>query len=188
VLVNIAGGPAADSLNALIVLAARLRRELASTSTTIKVLDQDADGPAFGARALAALADSGGPLAGIPVAFAHVPYDWRRPVALASVLEAAAVPDACTALSSEGGLFEYGSDDEIVANLRVFADGTGSDAFVVGTVTREGEPARIARSTGRVPTYPRTMDAFRALARRAGWVDDRAIARPFSYNVRLVKA
>src|SRR5215467_8685912 len=57
-LVNIAGGPALDSINALIILArshaALLRRPIA-----IDVLDEHEDGPAFGVRALHALAAPG---------------------------------------------------------------------------------------------------------------------------------
>jgi hypothetical protein len=97
----------------------------------------------------------------------HVPYDSRSPESLAALLEKMAAREAITSMPSEGGLFEYGSDEEIVAHLRAVADGTGAEAFVAGRVTREGEPARLARSTGRVPTYPRTMGRRSARSRYA---------------------
>jgi hypothetical protein len=50
-LVNIAGGPALDSINALILLA-RAHATLIQRPIAIHVFDAQQDGPAFGARAL----------------------------------------------------------------------------------------------------------------------------------------
>src|SRR5262249_12130763 len=52
-LVNIAGGPALDSINALIMLA-RAHAPLSQRPIAIHVFDAQPDGPAFGARALRA--------------------------------------------------------------------------------------------------------------------------------------
>ena len=75
-LVNIAGGPALDSINALIVLA-RAHASLLRRPIAIHVFDAQPDGPAFGARALRALAAPGAPLGGIDVQFEHHAYDWN---------------------------------------------------------------------------------------------------------------
>ncbi len=96
--------------------------------------------------------------------------------------------DAACAISSEGGLFEYGTDEVIAANLVRLRAGTPADAFVVGSVTRESAATRASLAASRVPTQPRTLEAFQRLALRAGWVTERALARPFTYNVRLAKA
>jgi hypothetical protein len=96
--------------------------------------------------------------------------------------------DAACGISSEGGLFEYGSDEEIVTNLSVLDSGTARDAVVVGTVTRAGKPVRASLIANRVSTRPRTIEAFRALAKQGGWIVEEVMERPFSYNVRLVKA
>jgi hypothetical protein len=53
-LVNIAGGPALDSINALIMLA-RAHAALTRRAIAIHVFDAQQDGPTFGARALLAL-------------------------------------------------------------------------------------------------------------------------------------
>ena len=75
---NIAGGPTIDSLNTLILLSKNQPGILAAHQISIDVLDLDAAGPAFGARALESLSLREGPLRGIRVALRHVPYDWTK--------------------------------------------------------------------------------------------------------------
>src|SRR5262245_59005187 len=111
--INIAGGPAIDSLNTLILLRKREPEVFGERQISIAVLDLDNSGPAFGASAEASLSQEGGPLDGLPVAFRHVPYDWRRADNLKPVLNEARTKRALVICCSEGGLFEYGSDDEI---------------------------------------------------------------------------
>jgi len=185
-LVNIAGGPAADSLNTLIVLRKQHPEWMVDRKISIEVLDGDDAGPEFGARSLAALRAEGAPLHGLHVDFERIPYDWRDANPLRMHL---GVPDGETivAASSEGGLFEYGADDEIVANLEALAAGMPADGVVVGSVTRAEGPAQHVKSSIRVATRPRTLDAFKALCRRAGWAVACALEAPFSYNVSLRK-
>jgi hypothetical protein len=106
---------------------------------------------------------------------------------LQAALEELGARDAVCAVSSEGGLFEYGSDEEIVANLKALHGGTADDSVVVGSVTREGEAGRASAGGSRVATRPRTMEAFRCLAERGGWRVQEVVERPFSFHVRLVK-
>jgi len=54
---NIAGGPAADSLNTLIVLYNNQPESFAQRQVFVDVLDFDEAGPAFGKAALAALSE-----------------------------------------------------------------------------------------------------------------------------------
>src|SRR5262245_29296120 len=68
--VNIAGGPAADSWNTLIQLRAA-DSALPHRAVEVTVLDLDADGPALGARAFAALQSDGGPLNGLRIHFSQ---------------------------------------------------------------------------------------------------------------------
>jgi len=119
VFLNIAGGPAVDSLNALIVLNKRHAGMLTGRRISIVVLDADDEGPAFGDAALAALSGTEGPLRGVDVNFQHRAYDWANADQLEVPLREALSQGALVICSSEGGLFEYGSDDEIVANLGV---------------------------------------------------------------------
>jgi hypothetical protein len=183
-LVNIAGGPAIDSLNALIVLRRDHPTALEGRAIHIHVFDQDTGGPSFGARAMGALLEPGAKLHGLDLTFRRVPYDWRHTDTLARELSALDLGRAVWAASSEGGLFEYGSDAEIVANLDVLR-AAGKGATVSGTVTRDDGPAALSRQANYFATIPRTLATFEAIAAKAGWVVDRSIAVPYSIDVRL---
>jgi hypothetical protein len=185
--VNIAGGTGVDSWNALLYLSAEQPRLLEDRTITIAVLDIDRDGAAFGAAAVAALRAGGGPLETIDVSLHHVEYDWSDPGRLAEALAGVRQSGAACAVSSEGGLFEYGSDAAIDANLKCLRTVTPDDAFVVGSVTRDAEATRAARMISAAATRPRTLAQLHALCDRAGWQLQRVVDRPFSYNVRLVK-
>jgi hypothetical protein len=187
-LVNIGGGPAADSWNALIHLHAERPDLLGSRAIAIVVLDCDSHGPAFGAHALDTLRAPGAPLDGLNVGFRHLAYEWSEVDRLRKRLDELQVNDDVCAVSSEGALFEYGSDLDIVANLQGLHATTASDAIVVGSVTREGGPTRSLQTADRVATRPRTLDAFTSLAEQGGWMVQHVIERPFTFNVRLVKA
>jgi len=132
-LIAIGGGPALDSINAVIVLR-RDRPGLLDRRIVIEVLDADADGAFFGANALSALKEQG-TLAGLDITMTHHDYDWNRPAALAALIARWVAAGAVIAATSEGALFEYGSDQAIVENLKVLrADGAGV-RHVAGSVT-----------------------------------------------------
>lgn len=163
-LINIAGGPALDSVNALIVLS-RARADLLRRTIVIDVLDAQTEGPAFGANALAALQAAGGPLHGLDIAFRHRPYDWDDTAALRALLDEAR--GAIIAASSEGGLFEYGSDDAIVGNLAALRN--GGVAYVAGSVTSSSELRKEMIAQTRFKLHPRGLTGFAPLAARAGY-------------------
>jgi hypothetical protein len=163
-LVNIAGGPALDSINALIMLAhaTLIRRPIA-----IHVLDAQQDGPTFGARALLALTAPEGPLHGLEVQFQHHAYDWNDTEPLARLLAGLTERGAIVAASSEGGLFEYGSDDAIVANLAALA--RAGVPIVAGSVTSSSkERKRMIAQTG-FRFFARGLEGFAPLAERGGY-------------------
>jgi hypothetical protein len=187
-LVNIGGGPGSDSWNALILLSHGHAELLACRKIGITIMDVDQRGPAFGARALEALCASAAPLSGLKIEFKHLGYEWSCADQLRGVLHELRAGDTVCGISSEGALFEYGSDEEIVSNLQALHTETAGDSIVVGSVTRDGKPVRASLIGNRVSTRPRTIEAFRALAERGGWIVQEVLERPFSYNVRLVKA
>lgn len=174
-LVNIAGGPSLDSLNALVLR----KHELAGRSIEVTVLDADLHGPAFGARALEAWKGKGGPLDGVDVSFRHLDHDWTHTDALEALLGA----DADVIVSSEGGLFEYGSDAAIVRNLEALR---GRVRAVVGSVTRADLPMQVMKRQSAAATIPRGIHVFRTLAEKSGFAIDRVIERPFSDHVKLI--
>jgi hypothetical protein len=194
-LVNIGGGTGSDSWNALILLQKGIhtgppveQRDLAGREIVIALMDLDGRGPEFGGCAIECLRGPAGPLGRLNIGFRRYRYDWSEAWRLPELLDELDVRHAACAISSEGGLFEYGSDEEIVSNLTALGAGTPRDAIVVGSVTREGGPVRASLIASRVLTRPRTIEGFRSLCERGGWRVEEVIERPFSYNVRLVKS
>ena len=167
-LINIGGGPALDSINALILLRSS-RPGLLDRPIAIEVLDSSQDGAFFGANALAALQADEGPLAGLDIGLRHRDYDWDRPAALASLVEKVASAGAVIAASTEGALFEYGSDQAIVANLQTLrANGSGV-RLVAGSVTCADETRRRMIAETRFKLVPRGLAGFAPLAAQAGF-------------------
>lgn len=186
--INIAGGPAADTWNTLIHLQQDHPGLLANRKISIAVLDLDTHGPSFGRRALDTLRASGAPLHGIDIQHQHLTYEWTQTDRLPDILASLHTADSLCAISSEGGLFEYGSDEQIIANLKQLHANTPHDSFVVGTVTRDAETIRAAHVGIQIVTRPRTLKEFHELATHSGWAIQHVIERPMSFNLRLVKA
>jgi hypothetical protein len=165
-LVNIAGGPALDSVNALIMLA-RTHATLIHRPIAIQVFDTQQDGPTFGARALHALTAPGGPLHGLEVQFQHHAYDWNDTAPLARLLAGLAARGGIIAASSEGGLFEYGTDDAVVANLTALAK--AGVPIVAGSVTSSSEVRKRIIAETRLRLFARGLEGFAPLAERSGY-------------------
>ena len=164
-LVNIAGGPALDSINALIMLA-RAHATLLHRPIAIHVFDAQQDGPTFGARALLALTAPWGPLHELEVQFQHHAYDWNDTAPLARLLAGLAA-SAIVAASSEGGLFEYGTDDAIVANLTALA--RAGVPIVAGSVTSSSALRKRMIAQAGFRFFARGLEGFAPLAERSGY-------------------
>ena len=108
VFLNIAGGPAVDSLNAFIVLNKRQAGILSGREVSITVLDADDEGLAFGKAALAALSAADGLLHGTHVNFQHRPYDWANANELEMARKEAQARGSIVMCSSEGGCSSTG--------------------------------------------------------------------------------
>jgi hypothetical protein len=182
-LINIAGGPAIDSVNTLIVLRRR-NDDLLQRPIAIHVLDPDDAGPFFGRNALAALTESDGPLAGLDIGFHHRRYDWDRSATLETLLRELNASAAVIAASTEGGLFEYGSDAAVVANLTALH--SGRVICVAGSVTSSDERHRRRITESRFKLIPRGIEGFAPLAERGGYKIARAETAQLSDQVLLV--
>lgn len=88
--------------------------------------------PAFGARLLEALQAEGA-----AATFHALVYDWAKPQQLKPLLDRLSRNGAALAGSTEGGLFEYASNEQIVANLEVTHAGAPDDCVMVGPVVRD---------------------------------------------------
>ncbi len=191
-LISIGGGPAPECWNALILLNRTSPETVADRPIRVRILDIDREGPAFGLRCIAALRAEGAPLHGLDVVCEPIVYDWKDVGILRGALEDLA-PESVTAGSTEGGLFEYGSDEEIVANLEVLRTGTPEDLRLVGSVVRDETTADpslpIMRDMRGIPPRLLGLGAFGSLAAAAGWKVARAIdGNPFYHVVELSKA
>jgi hypothetical protein len=191
-LLNIGGGPAMDSLNALIVTHKERPDLLAGRPIRIHVLDLDPEGPRFGEHALAALQAEGAPLHGLTISWESLEYNWSAPSTL-SALVSKLEPDAVVVGSTEGGLFEYASDADIVQNLTVLNQGTPADMIMVGPVVRDpasSDPRlqHMGSVAGRPAIRFMGLAAFQKLADQAGWRIEKSLDGPMHQVVNLVKA
>jgi len=165
-LVNIGGGPAMDSLNTLILLN-RTNPEQMRRPIFIHVLDGDRPGPRFGADAKAVLQSQIGPLSGLNLEFDHRLYNWNQPQPLQTLLSAPEMAGAILAASSEGALFEYGSDRAIIDNLKALR--TGGITLVAGSVTGASHRRRQMVAASGFRLYPRGVSGFAPLAEVSGF-------------------
>jgi hypothetical protein len=190
-LLNIGGGAAIDSLNTLILIRKRNPDLLVGRKIFIYSLDQDTSGPNFGARALVALCAEGAPLHGLEISFQQMAYNWSNFAGLQSLVESSKNWPGIVAVSSEGALFEYGSDEDIAGNLQALGKVTPADAVVAGSVTRADDLGRMLNGASlgsRAAFQFRGLEAFRLLAFHSGWEAKKIIDRPLSHNVLLEKS
>lgn len=168
-LLNIAGGPAMDSLNALILTRRKHPELLMNRQFRILVLDIDPQGASFGARAAEALCASNGPLNGLDVTVEWRRYDWSAPATLSTICTPADDDSLLAVGSSEGGLFEYGSDEEIVENLRVIGRIVPANFRMIATVLNDSIVTQTLRQSTHLAIRCLGQEYFGQLAGRAGW-------------------
>jgi hypothetical protein len=122
--------------------------------------------PSVRARFLALTAPRG-PLHGLEVQFQDHDYDWNDTAPLARLLADLASHGAIIAASSEGGLFEYGTDDAVVANLTALA--RADMPIVAGSVTSSAEARKRMIAQTRFRFFARGLEGFAPLAQRSGY-------------------
>jgi hypothetical protein len=133
--VNIAGGSASDSINTLILISKQKLDLIKNRMIEINVLDVDSFGPNFAEKSIEALKAPNGSFQGLDISFKHVPYDWNKTTKLADLLSER--KNSIVACSSEGGLFEYCADDDIINNLNCLYDNSSDDLTIVGDIVLE---------------------------------------------------
>jgi hypothetical protein len=186
-LLNIGGGTAVDTLNALILLRRESPGLIAGRRILVQVLDIDRIGPAFGARALEALVRSGCALQGLDARLEHVEHNWNDIEGLRRLV-GRIDPQAVVGVSSEGGLFEYGSDEVIVATLALLREDAPADCAVVGSLMKDEPAARTIKALSQVVVRLFAPDALGALVERAGWtVAGTGAAQPLYGVIRLAR-
>lgn len=137
VLINIAGGAAADSFNTLILIQRSHAALLQDRPIEIELFEIDAMSRAFADACIAALQAPGCCFHGLNIFFRPITYDWEDPRILDDFLSSA--KGGIMLAASEGGLFEYGGDDVIHQHLRLLYEKTPDDTRVAGSVLRDLE-------------------------------------------------
>ena len=133
--INIAGGSASDNINALFLIQNENPTLLIKRKIEINVLDIDTFGPAFGNRCLTALKTPNGRFNELDITFKHIHYDWNE---VDNLIELLSDRKGWLQLySSEGGLFEYCSDEVIIRNLNAIYSYSEDDAVVIGTLMHD---------------------------------------------------
>ncbi|MFF2176187.1 hypothetical protein ACFVT8_06990 [Lysinibacillus sp. NPDC058147] len=129
---NIAGGAATDSINTLILIQKSVPELLKGRKVEINILDIDTYGPNFAKRCIDVLKQPGERFHGLDITLNIIHYDWSQPDALQKMSSERS--DWIQLCSSEGGLFEYGSDLDIIENLNHFFANSPEDARVTGSL------------------------------------------------------
>lgn len=188
IFINIAGGPCADTLNTLLVLQKHHPDLLRGRKVLIRVFDLHDLAPEFAKKSLEALRAPDAPLEELMADLAHIPYDWSRPQDLVRALGDLSLKNDVVAVSSEGGLFCYGSNADIAENLKVLTTFTPDDAVLVGSLSVRGGPGAVFNRLSHAATIPRSMDEFDAMALACGWKVKDNVTEPLNVVVRMVKA
>jgi hypothetical protein len=187
-LVNIGGGTASDDLNALLLLRRDHPELLPGRTISIHVFDLDSTGPRFGQKSLAALQASHAPLHDLTIRFEHIPYKWSDPALLQQKLLNLKTDAPIMAGSSEGGLFEYANDEEIIANLKTLLECTPGNFFFVGSMWRNEPIHQKFKSLSKMALRLFDLDRFQTVIRAAGWELEQTVPdNPIFHIVRLRK-
>ncbi len=133
--INIAGGSASDNINALFLIQKENPALLKDRKIEINVLDIDTFGPAFAERSITALKAPGGRFNGLNISFRHIHYDWNNTEKLAELLSER--KEWLQVCSSEGGLFEYCSDEVIIRNLDTLYSHSNDKTIIAGTLLQD---------------------------------------------------
>lgn len=131
-LINIAGGTAIDSINTLILLKEEEPSLLHNRQVKIHILDIDSKSPDFARQCVNELKKPPHHFQDLDISVDHQYYDWSNSEELQAFLEP--LGNSILLCASEGGVFEYGSDGEIIANLEAIHRFTPSETSIVGDI------------------------------------------------------
>ena len=187
-LLSIGGGPTMDILNSLILIQKENPGLLTGRHILIRVFDLDEIGPHFGANALTSLSVESGPLHGIDITLDHISYDWAHVSMLRETIGRIDAYDVAIC-SSEGALFEYGSNEVIAENLKVLRETTPAFLEVIGSIVCDNNISQAIGGMSTVSFRTFELDDFHNLALSVGWTVGRVLeVNPLYWIVMLKKA
>jgi hypothetical protein len=133
--INIAGGSACDSINALMNVCKNDPSLLKNREIEINVFDIDRFGPSFAKNCIESLKATGNCFSGLNVSFNHFLYNWNDTNILYEFLQKR--KEWLKISSSEGGLFEYASDEDIIRNLNVLYENSQDNMKIIGSLIHD---------------------------------------------------
>ena len=134
-LINIGGGTATDSLNSLILVQKSEPGVISDINIELNILDIDDYGPYFAIRSTEELISENGVLRGINLSCRHIIYNWKNASSLGELLMSR--NDWITLFSSEGGLFEYGEEEDILNNLKIISENITNQTSISGSLVKD---------------------------------------------------
>lgn len=135
--INIAGGAASDSINSLFLIQNDEPALLKDRKIEINVLDIDNFGPSFAENSISALKAPGGRFNGLNISFRYIHYDWNNTDKLIELQSER--KEWLQIYSSEGGLFEYCSDEVIIKNLNTIYSYSPDEILFAGTLLHDAD-------------------------------------------------
>ncbi|MBU7017361.1 MAG: hypothetical protein HXS44_07610 [Theionarchaea archaeon] len=128
--INIAGGTATDSTNTLILILKENQSLLKGRKIEICVFDSDTRGPHFAGQCIRALKAPECYFHDLNISSNHIHYNWADTRELVKFLSKR--KESIMMCASEGGLFEYATNEEIVDNLNSLYDYSPDEMKIVG--------------------------------------------------------
>jgi len=187
--INIAGGTASDSINTLINIIKKDPSLLKGRKIEINVLDVDKFGPNFANSCIESLKTNGGYFRDLNIIFRHIEYNWNSTNQLSELLSNR--EDWLKICSSEGGLFEYALDEEIVQNLNTFYSCAQNDMRIVGSLIRDintVDPGILATmKITKIKARLLGVDGLKNIIEKTKWIIDRVIEDNLRYIVFSLK-
>ncbi len=187
--INIAGGTAGDSINTLINIYKKDPSLLKERNIEINVLDVDKFGPNFANSCVESLKTYGGYFHDLNISFKYINYNWNNTAQLAQLLSDR--KDWLKICSSEGGLFEYASDEEIVQNLNTLYNSAQNDMKIVGSLIRDintVDPGILAAmKITKIKARLLGLDGLKNILEKTKWIIDSVIEDNLRYVVFSLK-
>lgn len=167
-LINVAGGAASDTFNTIRLIQRRDPALLQGRRIEVHLLETDTIGPHFAERSLAALRESGGDFAALDLDLRFHHTSWADKDAWEEVLSDRR--DDIVLASSEGGLFEYGRDEDILAVVGALASCPSLSTVIAGSSLLDREAID--------PTIPALADLSGSALRFLGRAGLEEVLRP----------
>ncbi len=187
--INIGGGTASDSINTLILISKKDPSLLKNRKIEINVLDMDTFGPGFGKNCIESLKTPNQYFHLLDISFRFIKYNWNDPSQMEGLLTER--KEWITLCSSEGGLFEYGSNEVIVSNMNLLYNKTGNEMKIAGSLIKDSNTV----DRGMLSILEKTninarllgMNGLQEILMNTRWLLDIAIEDNPRYVVFLLK-